>query len=276
MIGTLCVIVSAFIVGPIILEIFDLAGVLGVSNDPWIEAIGLLAATAICLRVIDKRPWSDVWLDREASRPSLIAIGFILGGACIGVPILAMTAIGWLHIAPGPAGSWIGAMSRISLILIPAALLEELLTRGYILSALQRAWGWGWAVVATSIAFGLLHIWNDGANVESVLIVTLAGLFLAAVLYVTRSLYAAWAAHFAWNWVMAAIFHASVSGYPFEAPMYRYVDAGPDWATGGGWGPEGGIPAALGMVVGVGLLFKLKHSRSRSLKNSHVSPASQD
>ena len=30
---------------------------------------------------------------------------------------------------------------------------------------------------------------------------------------------------------MAALFHTAVSGYPFEAPAYRYVDAGPKWAT---------------------------------------------
>ena len=66
-------------------------------------------------------------------------------------------------------------------------------------------------------------------------------------LYATKSLYAAWMAHFAWNWTMAVVFHTAVSGYPMEAPGYRYVDAGPDWATGGDWGPEGGIPAALGM-----------------------------
>ena len=52
---------------------------------------------------------------------------------------------------------------------------------------------------------------------------------------------------------MAAVFHVAVSGIPFEAPDYRYVDAGPDWATGGEWGPEGGIPAGLGMVAGDGV-----------------------
>jgi hypothetical protein len=73
-------------------------------------------------------------------------------------------------------------------------------------------------------------------------------------------MYAAWAAHFAWNWTLAVIFHASVSGYPFESPDYRYVDAGPDWATGGVWGPEGGIPAALGMVAGIAVLLRRRRA----------------
>ena len=60
---------------------------------------------------------------------------------------------------------------------------------------------------------------------------------------------------------MAVVFHTAVSGFPMEAPGYRYVDAGPDWATGGEWGPEGGIPAALGMGAGAGLVYVLSRRR---------------
>jgi len=257
-------IVSAVIVGPIISMIFRVAGIYGVSNGPWVEAIGLLGGTAIALRWVDKRPWSDVWLDAAAARPRLLALGFVLGGACIGLPILALIAGGWLERMVSGGGSWWGAMLRITLVLVPAALLEELMTRGYILSVLRDWWGWKWAIFATSAAFGLLHLMNNGATVESVGLVTLAGVFLATVVYVTRSLYAAWMAHFAWNWMMAAVFHASVSGYPFEAPSYRYVDAGPDWATGGDWGPEGGVPAALGMGAGIAVLYGSKRARQKT------------
>ena len=91
-----------------------------------------------------------------------------------------------------------------------------------------------------------------------------AGIFLAAVLYGTRSLYAAWAAHLAWNWTMAVAFHVAVSGLPLESPGYRYVDAGPDWATGGEWGPEGGVPAGLGMGAGAGIAYAFaRRARSR-------------
>ena len=69
-----------------------------------------------------------------------------------------------------------------------------------------------WAIVATSVGFGLLHLQNAGANVQSVSLVMLAGVFLATVLYATKSLYAAWMAHFAWNWTMAVVFHTAVSG----------------------------------------------------------------
>lgn len=253
--------VFAGVLGPMISWTFRVIGLSGVSNEPLISVIALLTATGICLTSIDKRPWSDVWLDGKAARPRLVVMGFAIGALAIGLPIVALIGGGWLHSAASAPGSWLGASIRVSALLLPAALSEELLTRGYILSVLRGSWGWPWAIAATSVGFGLLHLQNPGATPGSVSIVTLAGFFLASVVYSTRSLYAAWAAHFAWNWTMAVVFHAAVSGLPLESPGYRYVDAGPDWATGGQWGPEGGLPAALGMAGGIALLVARRRAR---------------
>src|SRR5205085_10430111 len=84
--------------------------------------------------------------------------------------------------------------------------------------------------------------------------VVLAGFFLGAVLLATGSLWAAIAAHLAWNWTLGAAVHAAVSGLPFAMPDYRAVDAGPDWLTGGAWGPEGGLAAGIGMISALALL----------------------
>ena len=111
---------------------------------------------------------------------------------------------------------------------MPAALAEEVLCRGYLLTVIRERIGtWG-AVAVTSIAFGLLHVTNPGWTVASVGIVALAGVFLAVVRVVYDSLYAAWAAHLAWNWVMAVPLHAPVSGLRLESPDYRTVSAGPE------------------------------------------------
>jgi CAAX protease family protein len=247
--------VCAVLVGPLLEWIFARTGFRGVSTAPWIECAALLIATAVSLRWVDNRPWSYVWLGGEAANPRRIAFGFAIGAAAIGLPIALLLSAHWLLDAGGTAGSLWGAAVRITMLLLPAALLEELLSRGYLLAVLQEVWGWRWAIGVTSVGFGALHLANAGANVESTALVTLAGVFLAAVLFATRSLYAAWAAHFAWNWTMAVVFHTAVSGLPLESPRYRYVDAGPDWATGGDWGPEGGVPAGIGMIAGIAYLI---------------------
>ncbi len=266
--------VADAILGLLISQFFSLVGIRGVSNAYWVQAFGLLGGTAITLRVVEKRPWRMVWMGSDAARPSLLVIGFLVGAAAIALPIASLIGVHWLRSSAGGVGSWPGAALRVSLLLLPAALFEELIARGYILSVLRESWGWTWAIVATSIGFGLLHLANNGVTPGSVALVMLAGFFLAGVLYATKSLYAAWMAHFAWNWTMAVVFHTAVSGYPMEAPGYRYVDAGPDWATGGDWGPEGGIPAGLGMGAGAGLVYLF--SRRRRLVGANTPVISKE
>jgi CAAX protease family protein len=262
-----CALVVIPLASPPIAAIFAAIGLSGSAVQSSVELLALLAATAVALRWVDRRPWSDAGLDRTAARPALLGKGLALGFAAIALPIVALVVVRWLRREPAPAGSWPSAAFRSTLFLLPAAFVEELLVRGYAFAVLREALNWRWALGITSVFFGLLHLNNPGANVGSVLLVTLAGVFLGGVLVATRSLYAAWMAHFAWNWTMAVLFHTAVSGVPLETPGYRYVDAGPDWATGGDWGPEGGVPAAVGMS---GALVYLYSRRGRSVRREET------
>jgi CAAX protease family protein len=221
----------------------------------WSMPLAALIATAICLRWVDGAAWDYVGLGRDAARSGLLARGALLGAAAIALPSLFLLSIGQLRAIPSVAGSWWGAAGLTFANLLPAAAGEELLLRGYIFAVLRESIGWRWTLIATSIVFGLLHVPNPGADAESVLLVMLAGFFLGSVLLATKSLYAAIMVHFAWNWVMAAALHTPVSGIPIIAPDYRVVDAGPDWLTGGAWGPEGGLAAAVSMFVVVVYLY---------------------
>jgi len=215
----------------------------------WGFPLGILIATAVLVRWVDGRSWDYVWLEPRAARPSLLARSAILGALAIGVPSVLLLAAGELRTVPSIGGSWWAAGGLIFANLLPAAVGEELLLRGYIFAVLRESIGWRWTLIATSVAFGLLHMSNPGAEAESVLLVVLAGFFLGSVLLATGSLYAAITVHFAWNWVMAAGLHSPVSGIAIVAPDYRVVDSGPDWLTGGSWGPEGGLAAALSMFA---------------------------
>jgi hypothetical protein len=202
-----------------------------------------------------------VGLERAAARPRRLAEGLAAGVLAIGVPAAALLGTGLLSAEPAAPGSWWGAALSLAAFLLPAALWEELLFRGYAFRALADGAGAWVALTVTSVLFGLVHLGNAGATAQSTALVTTAGYFLGAVLLRTRSLYAAWAAHWGWNWTMAAVFHVAVSGTGFPTPDYRVVDAGPDWLTGGVWGPEGGLAAAAGMAGGIYLLLGTRRTR---------------
>jgi hypothetical protein len=221
----------------------------------WLTLISVVVATWIMLRRVEKVPWSTVGLDRAAAAPPVIIKGAAYGAITIGVASMLLLATHMLRIDRSIPGSWWGEAGHSTIVLLPAAFFEELLIRGYAFSVLRRAGGWRLALIITSVVFGLLHAWNPGADAESILAVVVAGFFLGAILLATRSLYAAGAAHFAWNWVMSGALHIAVSGIPSRDPDYRTVETGPDWLTGGPWGPEGGLAAVAVMFVAIFYLY---------------------
>ena len=224
-----------------------------VSN--WGIPLGVLIATAVNLKWVDGAGWSYVWLGKDALEPSRLINGTFWGLLAIGVPSAFLLITHELSSIPAAPGSWAYAAAISFANLLPAALGEELLLRGYIFAVLRESIGWRWTLIATSIVFGLLHVPNPGSDAQAIAVVMLAGFFLGAILLATRSLYAATLAHFAWNWFMAAGLHSPVSGIPVSNPGYQVIDSGPDWLTGGVWGPEGGFAAAVGMFAVLIYLF---------------------
>jgi CAAX protease family protein len=216
----------------------------------------------VMLRFVDHAPWSYVGLGREQLTTRAIVVGLVLGALCILIPSAGLLVAHELTVVTGLQGrhSWLVIAIGGAALFLPQSLGEEMMTRGYLFSALRDGMGWVGALAATSIGFGLLHLQNPGANAESVSMVILAGVFLGAILVVTRSLWAAWMAHFAWNWTMADLLHTSVSGIHVPYSTYRVDDSGPAWLTGGSWGPEGGIAAGVGMLAGIALLIIYRRS----------------
>lgn len=228
------------------------SSVLPGAGTPWLasglDCLAVLAATWWVTHRVDRGGWSMVGLGSGAWAPRALAAGLTGGALAIAIPTAALVALGVLSFQPSPSVE-VGRTIALSIaVLAPAALTEELLLRGYPWSVLQETWGWPAATAITSVVFGLLHLGNPGVTPLAIANVMAAGVFLAGVRVVTGSLAAAWAAHFAWNWTMSAGFHTAVSGLPFGTPGYRLVDTGPDWLSGGAWGPEGGVVAAVGMI----------------------------
>ncbi len=246
------ILVVAFIVGAFIEAGVEwLAGQAGYTLlvTEWGGPLGALLGTAVALKWVEGKGWDYVGMERAAAEPRLLGQGAMFGLLGIAVPSLLLLSIGELESMSAAPGSSLAAAGLSFANLLPAAFGEELLLRGYIFAVLREAIGWRWTLVSTSVIFGLLHIPNPGSDGQAILIVMLAGFFLGSIFLATRSLYAATAAHFVWNWFMAAGLHTPVSGLAVSTPDYKVVDAGPDWLTGGQWGPEGGFAAAVAMFA---------------------------
>jgi membrane protease YdiL (CAAX protease family) len=231
---------------------------------PWAELAGALLATYVMLRLWDKRPWSTIGLGKAQASPGVLGRGFLVGLATIGIPSIILLAASELKLAPALAGNSLAIAGFGIATFLPAAFFEEVVMRGYLFNTIRESFGWRGALIVTSAIFGLLHMGNPNVDAESVLLVILAGFFLGAILLATGSLFAAGMAHFGWNWMMAAVLHTEVSGVRFPVADFRIVDNGPDWLTGGAWGPEGGLAAGVGMIVAFIYLYARRIRRLES------------
>ena len=153
--------------------------------------------------------------------------------------------------------SFIGLSLTIILILI-AASLEEVLFRGFALQVLAENLPPLTAALIMSVPFGLVHLGNPSASTFSVLNTILAGVWLSMAYFKTRSLWLVTGMHFSWNLSLGTIFGFPVSGInqlSTYAP-FRALDNGPNWWTGGSYGPEGGAIVTLILIVGTIAIIK--------------------
>ena len=268
------------VVATLAYEAISLTPLVGVAREYSVplaeygQLLGLLLGTYAAVRVADgvrDGIWARVGLGAAGLRPRWLVIGLAAGTLAIFVPCALLIATGRFSFERQPAEiiSWWSAARDALFVLAPAALAEELAMRGYLLTTLVDGVGAPFAVAITSVLFAVLHLLNPDPTFLSAGMVALAGLFLAVVRLTTGSLWAAWVAHLAWNLVQAVVLHAPVSGLPLATPGYRLVDHGPTWATGGPWGPEGGLAAAAGMLVATFLLVRFaKPDDSRHARES--------
>ena len=180
--------------------------------------------------------------------------GFGIGAGLAAAAMIVAVALGraaWQDDGGAPS-SWLVSVVATGMVLLPAALAEELIFRGVPLLALSRAFGRLPAIVGLAMLFGLGHLLNPGITGLAVANIAIAGVFLGLAFFSPGGLWTATGAHLGWNLALAAL-AAPVSGLPLPMPWLDYLVEGPAWLTGGGFGPEGGALGALCLLAGVAL-----------------------
>jgi uncharacterized protein len=241
-------------------------------DDPSTSAvrrIGILVVAILAYwatnRLIEKRAIVELRFV-----PRGIVLGAITGAAVISITTLSLFATGIYQVTE-VRGLQSGLLGVAGLILV-AAMLEEIAFRGVLFRVLENTWGTVPALWLSSLLFALQHMVNvDGANLVDSLTtmtsVTVIGAFWALVYVHTRNLWIVGANHAAWNFAIA-LTGLPLSGLddwrklaPFES---RYN--GPDWLTGGAFGPENSALTIGVIVVCLAVLIYVARKRGRTIE----------
>jgi len=156
-------------------------------------------------------------------------------------------------------------------------LLEEYLTRGYLLFTLTRgfsgiykwifktrhsqALGFWTAAAGLSVLFGLGHSNNPGESPIGVLAAGLAGFVFCLSLWRTGSLWWAIGIHAAWDWAQSFLYGVADSGLMVQHHLLATHPLGKPLLSGGTTGPEGSIfVLPVLALMSIAIIFTLPYT----------------
>lgn len=180
------------------------------------------------------------------------AVGFGLNAFCI--------LIAWLH---KDIVLYFDSFRPIALVAIFAAVFiqssaEELACRGFLYQKLLRSYkNPAVAIIGNSLFFGILHLFNDGVTVLSIVNIVVVAIFFSLIVYYTDSLWCAFMVHTAWNYTQNIIFGLPNSGIVSTFSVFK-LDASTavnSFAYNVGFGIEGTIVADVVLIVATAAIY---------------------
>jgi CAAX protease family protein len=229
-----------------------------------VTLLAALGAGFILLRWLDHRPPSALGFGLTAQQAKLFAYGLAIGVGVLLLIVGAMVGFGWLDFR-GDAGTiagWLGTLVRDFVLLGIAAAAEEAIFRGYPFQVFAQAAGAWPALLLGAGGFAWAHASNPNVGKVALFNIFLAGLLLGAAYLLTKSLWFATAIHLGWNWAMASLADLPVSGLEIlNTPLYEPRLSGPEWFTGGAFGPEGGFAGTFAFTAALVAVWWLGRKR---------------
>ena len=242
-----------------------------------IDVFVVTSALYLTRRFVDKRSFASLGLDlhKRAGIDVLmgIAIAFVLMLAVYGIEY----SLGWLTLE---SFAWQTESQTVAIsqtlgyffAYLLTAWHEELVYRGYILQTLASGLNLTWAILISSVYFGVEHLSNPNSSWMAA-----AGIFFIALLFIygfvrTGQLWLPIGLHIGWNFFQSSVFGFPVSG--LDRPgLLDITVSGPELWTGGEFGPEAGIIILPICVLGAVLVhIYTKHHRAVESK-ADVRPA---
>jgi membrane protease YdiL (CAAX protease family) len=154
-----------------------------------------------------------------------------------------------------PTDAWLRTLWVSLLANLLAAVGEEVMYRGYLLTGLSKAWGKPAGLLVMAILFALPHILVTGAEETHwgvfIVLLALPGLMLGWAYLRTRSLWLPIGIHFTWNLFQADVLNLPGDGTGESLFGLLTEQQGPDWIVGTSYGIEVGLAGVLAVVMGV-------------------------
>lgn len=136
---------------------------------------------------------------------------------------------------------------------------EEVLVRGYFMVSVANRNSILFAVLSSSVVFALLHIFNNGITLLSIVNLILFSIFAAVYMLKKNSIWGISAVHTMWNFAQGNIFGIKVSGMDTKVSLFSFVPTqNGEIINGSLFGMEGGFAVTIVLLVSIVLIMRSK------------------
>jgi membrane protease YdiL (CAAX protease family) len=235
------------------------------------QSVMTLGLFYIIFRFVDQRAWRDSGLIITKTWIKECLMGIVIAGTVMGLIFLSLwlteglevTGYGWDR---NGQTFWMVPLFYFFIRMASVGFYEEVMARGYLIPNIIEGFNFGnitpqkaiiIAVIISSSIFGILHASNPNASATAVVNIIFAGVMLAVPFIITGRLALPIGLHFSWNFFQGGVFGFRVSGMEFRHSIIQIQQGGPEWWTGGAFGPEAGLIGIIGilLILGLSLLY---------------------
>lgn len=238
----------------------------GLATDAWMPLVEqgmllflLVMGYAAFGLVLDrqKHPISEQGLPRRSGWTREAGIGLAVGWAAAVICVLPLMVAGGIAIVLVLQPSAWGWLVADAVFFAVAAMVEEVVFRGYGFQRFAEAVGPVGASLGFAIFYAIVQALQPGSNHASLAVSVVFALVLSMAYLRTKALWLSWGLNFGWKASRALIFGLTVSGVSSHSSVVEGNPMGPFWITGGGYGLDGSWLTLFVLLAMLPLVYRV-------------------
>lgn len=219
---------------------------------------GMILVVLLFCKLIQKRRMTSVGFVKKDMLKEYL-VGLLMGFLFFTVAVLICVITGTMKFNGFSQSFSIGMFLLFLLGYMVQGMSEEVLCRGYFMISVARRYPIVAGILANSLSFAALHLFNSGISILAFINLTLFGI-LASVYFLKRgNIWGIAAFHSIWNLVQGNVYGVLVSGMGTECSVFSTTMVeGKELINGGAFGLEGGLAVTIVFVAGICFLYTRK------------------
>lgn len=199
--------------------------------------------------------------------------GTALGWAITLVAVLPMVLLGTLHpqfwLSPR---NWILTLISLAAIAL-GTLAAEVAFRGYLYARLTAAIGTVGATLVVSFIYAITSLLHPNSTGLSMTVAFFTSILLCIAWQRTHGLWVGWGLHFGWAATTAVLLGLPTAGDASLPTLLTTSTSGPDWLTGGAYGPDAALVTLIVRLFAIIALYRLTRDYAWNYTHPPIIPA---